>query len=431
MTTTPNFLIRHRRKIISAILLLVAAIIALWWWRAREQPRNVEKTVQVIVASAAGGETKTQERVITVPRGFSVPDRPLTEEELQAIEDEREVEVCGKGWMKQKDVTDFFDKDPGVREGMTAVSMELRRSADPMGRMTGISMAIRAACEQANRLALFPDEAMQRLRYKPITSCEDGRTPLSTLVSELTSIATATNDPGIYALAVRSCQQTGMNCPAITVDRWVELDRGNVTAMLAAAPRSTSTTLNEPAPQSAMDTVLREATFVASRSFDGGRVMGTNAFQAMAPADQVMAAGTLMTYFGDDEFSTSGGLRLVRYCRAEPRDATRTAGCGRTADLWLLREKPSLLSIAWAKGMSANGDWSPEKFAVSDSLFKQYMQHFQQDVGPTPGISCDSAQKSTDYMRRMFADGELKIALEEMRKKGEVVMELKDLAAMK
>jgi hypothetical protein len=421
MATTSNFFRRHHRKLIAAVLFLIAAIIALWWWYAREQPRNVEKTVQVIVASAAGGETKTQERVITVPRGFSVPDRPLTEEELQAIEDEREVEVCGKGVVKQKNLQDFVQKDTAATDGMIAVSAELRRSANAMDRATGLSVAVQTACSIAQA------RASPGIR----TSCDQDRVDVNATLTQLAQLASTTNDPAIYSLALRTCRWALYRpCEGLSASRWAEIDSGNLAAMMASIPLPKPYTGVELPPQPALDAVLRDATRVRADPFRLDRVIATEAFQSMNPTDQLLAVTVALVSLFDGD-SDDGSARLIRYCSAESRDARRTEQCGRIADL-KMQNSTSLLSAMIATGIGRSGAWSQDKLAAADTLRLQSQSlNAAEDYRLAFVFSCEGVPKYLQEFTQLANGGELSVTREKLKARGIAMIEPRDIAAMK
>jgi hypothetical protein len=421
MSTTPNFRQRHRRKIIAAALFLIAAIIALWWWHARDQPSFVQKKVKVQVANSKSGALTAEERTIKVPRTLSVPDRELTDEEFRTIEDEQEIEVCDKGVVQQKELSRYLIQDGAATDGMIAASAELRRSTDVIDQATGLAAAVLAACNEAE-IFNFPE-----LRR----SCKNDRIDVNAALNELTQLANRTKDPSIYALALDTCTlHFYRRCEGLSDAALTEIDRGNLIPMIVSAPYVPLTNGVETAPQPGLDVALRDASRVTTYRFRLDRLLATQAFQALSPTYQAIAAAGVMRHSVEEDYNVED-RRLIRYCDAMPQEAWRREQCGRIADL-RMRDATSVVAAKMAARFGEAGAWSAQKLAAAKALRAQlFVLDTEKDYRPINIWSCEGVQKSLKDMKQRAGASELDLYREKLKARGVVMIEPRDIAAMK
>ncbi|HZW74623.1 MAG TPA: hypothetical protein VFF43_13810, partial [Caldimonas sp.] len=159
------------------------------------------------------------------------------------------IEVCGVGWVPP-DATGAADlaavaADRDVLASQRAVLDALRRRDGEVGDAMAIVLELFGAGRDnpvgtpwtALLCASAPSAS------SPASACaghDEDRQLAKTLVERLAKLATATSDPGVYALAMQQCQwvKGEGSCALLNFDQWARVDDGNALPWLYILQRA-------------------------------------------------------------------------------------------------------------------------------------------------------------------------------------------------
>jgi hypothetical protein len=246
-------------------------------------------------------------------------------------------------------------------------------------------------------------------------------------IEQLAAHATASRNPGAYALAFYACQKmTDANaigqCALITAQQWAQLDADNLVPWLfvaehAARKKNETERIAalERALQAKSSTLYREAPLVLADQ---------PALQTLSPATRM---GVHLTLAGINAALPSPSLfQLVEYCRAKDADHGRLQQCSNVATI-LTQRGTNVLEMSLGAAIGSYSGWPKDRVEeVRDRVaaYQEALSLAYDRVGSRDFWSCDFGKRMEARSLALGRYGEVGAARRAVKATGKSEKEL-------